>query len=98
MKSIKHAFYTSREWVLCREAYITSHSLCERCLSKGLVVPAEIVHHKIHLSEDNYRNPSIALNFQNLESLCKDCHNKEHFGEKVEARWSFNSDGEFEMR
>lgn len=70
--------------------------LCERCLAKGLVVPARIVHHKIYLTEENYRDPSVSLNLENLEALCQDCHNAEHFGEKKQKRWRFEN-GELVM-
>ena len=33
------------------------------------------------LNEKNINNPSITLNFKNLEALCLDCHNKIHFGD-----------------
>lgn len=89
MRSIDNKFYHSKQWADCRNAYISQHPLCERCEAKGLIVPAEIVHHKIHLTEDNYRDPSIALNFDNLESVCRDCHNKEHFGDQTPRRWKF---------
>lgn len=37
------------------------------------------MHHKIHLTDDNYLDYSISLNESYLEGLCIDCHNKEHF-------------------
>lgn len=37
----------------------------------------------------NIYNPDITLNFDNLELLCIDCHNKEHFAENI-----FNEAGE----
>ena len=97
MRSIDNRFYKSAEWKACRSAYIADHPLCERCQQKGLIVPAEIVHHKIHLTPENYRNPQIALSFDNLESVCRDCHNKEHFSDKTERRREF-VDGELVMK
>ena len=41
-----------------------------------------IVHHKNHISKDNIYNTDITLDFNNLELLCMDCHNKEHFESK----------------
>lgn len=38
-----------------------------------------IVHHKCYIDTTNIYNPDITLNFDNLELLCLDCHNKEHF-------------------
>lgn len=93
MRSIDQKFYSSKEWKQCRKNYIEQHPLCERCLSKGLVVPADIVHHTIYLSDENYFDPSIAYNFENLEAVCKQCHNTEHFGDKQPRRWMY-VDGE----
>lgn len=72
-------FYISPQWVACRKAYAKSKGLlCERCAAAGLVVPGEEVHHKIKLTPDNINDPSIALNWDNLEVLCKQCHLAEH--------------------
>lgn len=98
MKSIDKTFYNSKAWKVCRAAYLASHSLCERCLKKGEIAPAEIVHHVIHLNKSNVHDPSITLNPDNLEALCMTCHNQEHFAEQTPRRWSFDEYGEFEMR
>ena len=71
-------FYSSTKWRKLRKAYLAEHPLCERCLAVGRAQVAEHVHHKIELDESNYKNPMIALNAENLESLCFDCHQKEH--------------------
>lgn len=74
-RSISQAFYRSNTWKKCRNAYMDSqHHICERC--GGLAV---ICHHKEWLNESNYKNPLIAYGWDNLEALCMDCHNKEHF-------------------
>lgn len=73
------AFYRSKEWQKARAAYIRSvHGLCERCLAAGRYVPGEIVHHKVHLTPYNVGDPSVSLDFRNLEYVCRDCHAKEH--------------------
>ena len=41
------------------------------------------MHHKIHLDYTNVYDESIALSEDNLEGLCIDCHNKEHFSTNV---------------
>ena len=79
MRSINEGFYKTPTWRKCRDEYIKSvGGLCERCLAKGIYKGGVIVHHKTHLSVDNYENPNISLNFENLELLCRDCHNAEH--------------------
>ena len=76
--SIKE-FYSSNAWRTCRNSFLANKSgLCERCLKKGLIVPAKEVHHKIRLTDKNINDPKIALNFDNLEALCIECHDREH--------------------
>ena len=73
----RRRFYDSSEWIACREAYAASvFYLCERCKRPGL-----IVHHKIRITNDNEDDPEVTLNWDNLEYLCLECHNKEHFGQ-----------------
>lgn len=92
MRSIPTRFYKSRAWEKCRAAYLASvGGLCERCKAEDKIVPAEIVHHKIYLREENYKDASVALNFDNLEALCQECHNQEHFKEKMQRRWKFEN-------
>ena len=86
------AFYKSKAWQRCREGYIQSvFGLCERCGKPGL-----IVHHKELLTPDNINDPNITLNWNLLEYLCLECHNKEHFGESEPTREDvvFNEYGE----
>jgi len=83
-------FYHSREWRRCRDAFLASrHYVCERC---GHV--ATIAHHRTYLTPANVGDPSIALSFDNLECLCRRCHNKEHFGQGATAKGlAFDRDG-----
>ena len=77
------SFYNSKAWRTKRKAYRQKHPLCERCLKRGLYVPAQCVHHKVHISEQNYYDHAILLGDENLESLCNECHEKEHNGSEV---------------
>lgn len=79
-------FYSSARWQSCRSEYAEKvHHLCENCLRKGLLVPGEIVHHKIPLTPSNINNPEITLNHLNLEMLCRNCHAEEH---DTRSSWS----------
>ena len=72
-------FYGTRAWRDCRAAYMTSVSgLCEVCLNAGIITPAEIVHHKIHLTDAELQDPNIALNYDNLQALCRRHHAEAH--------------------
>ncbi len=73
-------FYSSKKWKACRAAYLSEHPLCERCQLVGIASVAEHVHHKIELTADTVHNPMLALNPDNLEALCFNCHQKEHHG------------------
>lgn len=83
----KHSkFYNSMAWHNTSRAYKQSvGGLCERCMSKGLVTPAEIVHHKIPLTDKNISDLSISLSWDNLQALCRQCHAEAH-EEMYEAR------------
>lgn len=92
------AFYKTAAWLKCRAAYIKSvGGLCERCLARGEIKPGYIVHHKIHLNAYNVSDPTITLNWDNLEYLCLDCHNKEHFKEECKPRYCVKPDGSVEI-
>lgn len=91
-KDFSRKFYSSQAWNNCRAAYMNQvNHLCERCLRNGLVVPAEIVHHKIELTPSNILNPDITLNFNNLEAVCRDCHSDIH--KRREKRFKIMDDG-----
>ncbi|WP_408648277.1 HNH endonuclease [Vallitalea pronyensis] len=89
------AFYNSKAWEECRVAYIQScHGLCERCHDVGY-----ILHHKTHLTPNNINDPYVTLGWENLEYLCKKCHDHEHnFGRKktqsTKDGYIFNDKGE----
>lgn len=88
MRSVSLPFYTSSAWKACRKAYLHSvNGLCEECQKRGILRPAYIVHHKIELDDDKAKDPEIALNFDNLEAVCLDCHNRLHYGAEVKRRY-----------
>ena len=79
MKPYAEKFYSSEAWHRCRASYLKKvGGLCEVCLKQGLVTPAEIVHHKVHLAPSNIDNPAVTLNFDNLQALCWQHHAEAH--------------------
>ncbi len=79
MKEYAQYFYSSKAWQRTRAAYAKSkQNLCEICLSKGMIKPGEIVHHKIHLTPQNISDPTVTLNWSNLQLVCRDCHASIH--------------------
>lgn len=74
-KPFAKRFYASKSWKQTRQAYKQSvGGLCERCLSKGIITPGKIVHHKTPLTPEGIQDPSICLGWDNLELVCRDCH------------------------
>ena len=59
-----------RQWAKVRKMKLSNNPFCERCTIRGRLTPATMVHHKD-------RNP-WNRSFDNLESICIDCHNDEH--------------------
>lgn len=85
-------FYKSPAWKHTRLSYLKSVGcLCERCLAKGLYVPAVYVHHKTYLTQANIDDPNISLSWENLEALCEQCHKDEHM--RAERRYTVAEDG-----
>ena len=86
-------FYSSGAWKNCQKAYLKSvGGLCEKCKEEGLITPAEIVHHKIHLSPETINNPEITLSFSNLCALCRKHHGEEH-RTSAPKRYRIEADG-----
>lgn len=73
-KKFSKSFYNSKAWKKCREGYFHSQNgICEICGN-----PGEEVHHKKYITPTNINNPEITLNWDNLQLLCKNCHNAIH--------------------
>ena len=62
------------QWAKVRVMKLHLNPICERCLLRGVTVGAYLVHHKD-------RNPNNNME-DNLESLCRDCHDAEHKTER----------------
>ena len=87
----RYEFYQSKAWKQVRKnIWLKQNCLCARCHRPVYVngisnyIPKEdrlkgIVHHKIYLDNNNVYDDNITLNEDNLEGLCIDCHNQEHF-------------------
>lgn len=117
MKPWAKAFYNSRRWQACRTSYIGKRmsidgGRCERCVEKfnngeiteGEIQQGFILHHKIPLTEQTIRNPYITLNEDNLQYVCKDCHdefeghglnqgNRTNHETKIKLKCKFDEDG-----
>jgi 5-methylcytosine-specific restriction endonuclease McrA len=94
-----NAFYSSVAWKKTRAAYRNSRGgLCESCLARGLIVPGTEVHHKRPLTPENIGDPTVTLNWDNLELLCEDCHAERHADRQAFRAMRTDADGHVEIR
>jgi len=67
--------YTSAKWKRKREAILKRDAYrCVECKKYGRITQAVLVHHIKPFEE----YPELALDSNNLESLCSACHNMKH--------------------
>ena len=94
-------FYSSRAWKDARRNYKQSvGGLCEECLKKGIITPAEIVHHKTPLNEKNVSDLEISLGWGNLQALCRPCHAKAHeeiYMQRTGRRYRIDENGKVQI-
>lgn len=73
------SFYKNNDWKRVRvQALARDHGLCLHCLSKKLLVKADMVDHIIPIKV-NWR---LRLSLDNLQSLCNPCHNTKTAADK----------------
>ena len=72
--------YNSARWRALRLAKLRDNPLCEMCEKKGIVKPADDVHHIQSFMEvdDPDARRLLAFDFDNLMSLCDECHSEIH--------------------
>ena len=91
MKPYAEKFYKGKKWQRVRAlVWKRDKGLCQRCLRKGIIKAGDTVHHIVALDPDVITDESIALNPDNLETLCRDCHAEVH---KRERRYTIDELG-----
>ena len=78
MQKLRATAYNNTTWKKLREVYMHEHPLCEECLKKGKVTPAEDIHHIRSPFTGGEINYSLLLDDKNLEAVCKKCHQLIH--------------------
>jgi 5-methylcytosine-specific restriction protein A len=71
-------FYSTTRWRKLAAVFKRQHPLCQECERRGYVTQAQIVDHIV----PRKRDPARELDWTNLRSLCRTCHN--HIGQRVE--------------
>lgn len=66
--------YHTKKWQDLRKLKLSLNPLCEECEKYGRLTQGEIIHHIIPLKADE----SKALDLDNLQTVCRKCHDKIH--------------------
>ena len=83
-------FYESNAWKKQRAAYKRSvHGVCELCGDPGV-----IVHHRRELTPQTIHDPNETLAFENLQLLCRLCHEQMHGRGDAAPGLRFDATGE----
>lgn len=76
-------FYKSKEWTQFRTQIILDRTIdgeirCEKC-GRVIAESKQIhIHHKTELTPENINDRMITLNPENVQVICKRCHDEEH--------------------
>lgn len=76
--------YKDPRWEIARQAVISrDRDICYFC--GKIILKRRTIHHKIELTEENYKDPEIAFNPDNLVECHKFCHDLHHdrFGHQL---------------
>ncbi|CDQ17953.1 HNH endonuclease [Halobacillus karajensis] len=83
-KDQKRTFYKSNAWqVLRQEALVRDNYECQECKRQGKVFtdqhdPDKHKRLDVDHKREIYTHPELALELDNLETLCIRCHNRKH--------------------
>ena len=78
-KATRAAFYGSGMWRQKRQEILErDHFECQWCKAEGRVTVCDIATLEVDHIQELADNPELALDNDNLRTLCKDCHNKRH--------------------
>lgn len=77
---IRKEVYATSKWRKLRVAKLIEQPLCEICLQNGKVTAGIDVHHIISFVSilDPLKRKEVAYDYNNLQTLCKECHQKIH--------------------
>lgn len=73
-------YYNCDRWRKLRISKLMNNPLCEMCLANEVVRQADEVHHIVKYSSGKTEDEKnrLAYDYENLMSLCKECHRMIH--------------------
>jgi 5-methylcytosine-specific restriction protein A len=66
--------YQDKRWRLLRAEKMRCNPICEKCEKVNRIRPTDEVHHIVPFDI----RPDLAFDWDNLQSLCLDCHDEIH--------------------
>lgn len=95
-------FYKTQAWKQTSRNYKKSvGGLCERCMKRGIIQTADIIHHRVPLTTETVSDLNLSLNWDNLQALCRKCHGEVHAElerERKGRRYTIDENGRVEIR
>lgn len=84
-------FYHSKRWLSCRASFIAQRrgidgGMCQHCRARL----GYIVDHIVELTAENITDAEVALNHENLQYLCVECHNRKTFSKETYCTFDEN--------
>jgi len=76
------SIYQSKTWRRLRQAKFATNPLCEVCEAKGIVKQTDEIHHIVPFEIDM----SLVYEWDNLLSVCIDCHKELHKHLKIPTK------------
>lgn len=78
-KETRALFYNSAEWRQKRISILERDNYeCQSCKEEGRVATVDSSVLEVDHIKELEHHPELALDDENLRTLCKDCHNKRH--------------------
>jgi 5-methylcytosine-specific restriction protein A len=77
----RNRFYQRKAWKNLRALHLAHEPLCRACRTLGRLTAAQVVDHITPISQGG-----AALDDNNLQSLCKSCHNAKTLQESLSNR------------
>jgi 5-methylcytosine-specific restriction enzyme A len=79
-KALFQGIYQDKRWKGLRTLKLRNNPICEDCFKKGIYKQTEEVHHIIpwERGKDKEEQELLAFDYNNLKSLCLECHKEAH--------------------
>ena len=76
----RHEIYDTQRWRRLRDCKFADQPICEICLQKGIITPADEIHHRVSFMSvpAGSERTALAFDYDNLMSLCRSCHQQLH--------------------